>query len=68
MSAEQKKKNIARQLRGIIVEMRVVAPLDFIGVCDGTEIRDKGVRFTYHSALCRDEAAFDDSLLSGLYE
>ncbi|CCF38682.1 phosphotransferase [Colletotrichum higginsianum] len=68
MSAE-KRKDMARQLREIVVTMRSVAPPpNLIGACDGTEIRDTRLYNTYHSPPCRDEAAFNDFLLSGLYE
>lgn len=68
MSAEQRK-DMARQLREIVEKMRSVAPPpNLIGACDGTEIRDTRVYFTYHSPPCRDEAAFNEFLLSALYE
>lgn len=68
MSVEQKR-NLARQLREVIKKMRSVAPpAHFIGTCDGTEILDTRLYSTYHSPACRDEGAFNDFLLSGLYE
>lgn len=68
MSAEQNK-DVVRQLRAIIEKMRSVAPPpDFIGACDGTELRDTRLHFTYHSPPCRDEEAFNQFLLSALYE
>ncbi|KAI8657860.1 APH domain-containing protein [Fusarium keratoplasticum] len=68
MSVEQKK-DIARQLRVIVDKMRsVVPPQDLISACDGSEIRDTRVHFTYHSPPCHDENAFNEFLLSGLYE
>ncbi|KAI0183058.1 kinase-like domain-containing protein [Xylaria flabelliformis] len=69
MSIEQKT-DMARQLRGIVETMRsVVPPTDVvIGACDGTEIRDTRVHFTYHSPPCHDEAGFNQFLLSSLYE
>ncbi|KAG7141126.1 hypothetical protein HYQ46_007872 [Verticillium longisporum] len=39
-----------------------------IGSCDGTEIRDTRLHFTYHSPPCRDEQAFNEFLLSALYK
>ena len=68
LSAEQKK-DIARQLREIVEKMRSVAPPPgLIGACDGTEIRDTRLYFTYHSPPCHDEKAFNGFLLSNLYE
>ncbi|EGY14261.1 uncharacterized protein VDAG_05425 [Verticillium dahliae VdLs.17] len=68
MAVEQKK-NIARQLRGMVETMRsVVPPPHLVGSCDGTEIRDTRLHFTYHSPPCRDEKAFNEFLLSALYE
>lgn len=68
MLAEQKE-DIARQLREIVRKMRTVAPPSgLIGACDGTEIRDTRLYFTYHSPPCRDEKAFNEFLLSALYE
>ena len=68
MSAEEKK-DIARQLRGMLEKMRSVAPPpNFIGACDGTEIRDLRVYSTYHSSPCQDEKAFNEFLISALYE
>ncbi|KAF7555699.1 hypothetical protein G7Z17_g1995 [Cylindrodendrum hubeiense] len=68
MPAEQKK-DIARQLRGIVEKMRSVAPPpQLIGACDATEIRDTRVHFTYHYPPCRDEKGFNEFLLSALYE
>ncbi|KAF4332454.1 phosphotransferase [Fusarium beomiforme] len=65
----QQKKNIAGQLREMLEKMRPVAPpAHFIGACDGTEIRDTRLYFTYHSPPCRDEKAFNEFLLSALYE
>ncbi|KAF5024779.1 hypothetical protein F66182_3157 [Fusarium sp. NRRL 66182] len=65
----QQKKNIARQLREIIERMRSMSPPpNFIGACDGTEIRDTRLYFTYHSPPCLDEKAFNEFLLSTLYE
>ncbi|GKU09787.1 unnamed protein product [Fusarium langsethiae] len=65
----QQKKDIAQQLREVIQKMRSVAPpADLIGACDGKEIRDTRQYFTYHSPACRDEGAFNDFLLSSLYE
>jgi len=42
------------------------APRDLISACDGTEIRDSRVYFTYHAPACRDEHAFNEYLLSSL--
>ncbi|KAH8675139.1 kinase-like domain-containing protein [Ilyonectria robusta] len=68
MSTEQKK-DIARQLRVMIEKMRSVAPPPhLISACDGSEIRDTRVHFTYHSSACQDESAFNEFLLSALYE
>lgn len=68
MSVDQKK-HITRQLREIVEKMRSVAPPpNFIGACDGTEIRDTRLYFTYHSPPCRDEEAFNEFLLSALHE
>lgn len=68
MSTEQRR-DIARQLREIVEAMRSVAPpRDLIGACDGTEIRDTRLYFTYHAPPCRDEKAFNEFLLSSLYE
>ncbi|OAA40244.1 Protein kinase-like domain protein [Metarhizium rileyi] len=65
----QQKKDIARQLRGLVEKMRsVTPPANLIGACDGEEIRDTRLYFTYHSPPCRDEEAFNEFLLSGLYE
>lgn len=65
----QEKRDIALQLRELIEKMRSVAPLaHLIGACDGTEIRDTRLYSTYHSPACRHEGAFNDFLLSGLYE
>lgn len=48
MSPEQK--DIARQLREMIEKIRsITPPPHFIGACDGTEIRDTRLYFTYHS-------------------
>ncbi|UPK94961.1 hypothetical protein LCI18_005896 [Fusarium solani-melongenae] len=63
------KRDIARQLRVIVDKMRyVVPPQGLISACDGREIRDTRVHFTYHSPPCHDEKAFNEFLLSGLYE
>lgn len=68
MSVDQKK-DIARQLREMVEKMRSVPPPpNFIGACDGTEIRDTRLYFTYHSPPCRDKEAFNEFLLSSLYE
>ncbi|KAH7264448.1 hypothetical protein MRS44_012234 [Fusarium solani] len=68
MSVKQKK-DIARQLRVIVDKMRSMAPPQhLISACDGSEIRDTRVHFTYHSPPCHDEKAFNEFLLSGLYE
>ena len=68
MTVDQKK-DIARQLRIIVGLMRSVAPpTKLIGSCNGTEIRDTRVHFTYHSAPCRDEKAFNEFLKAALYE
>jgi aminoglycoside phosphotransferase len=68
MSVDQKK-DIAGQLRIIVEKMRSVAPpANLIGACDGTEIRDTRVHFTYHSPPCRDEKAFNEYLSSALLE
>ncbi|KAI8714720.1 APH domain-containing protein [Fusarium sp. LHS14.1] len=68
MSADQRT-DIARQLRVIVDKMRsVVPPEKLISACDGSEIRDTRVHFTYHSPPCHDEKAFNEFLLSGLYE
>ncbi|EKJ76925.1 hypothetical protein FPSE_02923 [Fusarium pseudograminearum CS3096] len=68
MSVDQKK-DIAQQIRQIVEKMRsITPPTDFIGACDGTEIRDTRVHFTYHSLPCRDEKAFNEFLLTALYE
>lgn len=68
MSVDQKT-DIARQLRVIVDKMRSVAPPgNLISACDGSEIRDTRVHFTYHSPPCQDEKAFNEFLLSGLYE
>lgn len=68
MSVEQKK-DIARQLQDVVKRMRSVAPPPhLIGACDGTEIRDTRLYFTYHSPPCRDEKAFNEFLLSALFE
>ena len=68
MSVEQKR-NIARRVRKLIEKMRSVAPpAHVIGACDGTEIRDTRLYSTYHFPACRDEGAFNDFLLSSLYE
>ncbi|CAH0025933.1 unnamed protein product [Clonostachys rhizophaga] len=68
MTVDQKK-DIARQLRVIVEQMRSVAPpATLIGACDGTEIRDTRVHFTYHSPPCQDEKAFNDYLSAALSE
>jgi aminoglycoside phosphotransferase (APT) family kinase protein len=68
MTVDQKK-DIASQLRIIIEQMRSVAPpANLIGACDGTEIRDTRVHFTYHSPPCQDEKAFNDYLSAALGE
>lgn len=68
MCAVQRKK-LARQLREIVEKMRsVVPPPNLIGACDGTEIRDTRLYFTYHSPPCHDEGEFNEFLLSSLYE
>ncbi|KAH7358429.1 kinase-like domain-containing protein [Plectosphaerella cucumerina] len=68
MSPEQRR-DVAQQLRGIIEKMRsVTPPPSLIGACDGTEIRDTRVYFTYHSPPCRDEVNFNVFVLSSLYE
>ncbi|QUC16612.1 uncharacterized protein UV8b_00853 [Ustilaginoidea virens] len=68
MCAAQRK-DLARQLREIVEKMRsVVPPPHLIGACDGTEIRDTRLYFTYHSAPCRDEGGFNEFLLSSLHK
>jgi aminoglycoside phosphotransferase (APT) family kinase protein len=68
MSVEEKK-DIAQQIRQIVEKMRsITPPTDFIGACDGTEIRDTRIHFTYHSPPCRNEKDFNEFLLSALYE
>ncbi|UNI14719.1 hypothetical protein JDV02_001320 [Purpureocillium takamizusanense] len=69
MCAAQRK-DVALQLREIVDRMRSAAPPppNLIGACDGTEIRDTRLYFTYHSAPCRDEAGFNEFLLSSLYK
>lgn len=68
MSIDQKT-DIAQQLGGLLETMRsVVPPTDIIGACDGTEIRDTRLHFTYHSPPCYDEAGFNNFLLSSLHE
>lgn len=63
------RKEVTRQLREIVEKMRcVVPPPNLIGACDGTEIRDTRLYFTYHSAPCHDEGGFNDFLLSSLYK
>ncbi|KAF4504035.1 hypothetical protein G6O67_008655 [Ophiocordyceps sinensis] len=63
------RKDVARQLREIVERMRSVAPPPhLIGACDGTEIRDTRLYFTYHSAPCHDEGGFNEFLLSSLYK
>lgn len=65
---EDQKKDIAKQLRVIVEQMRSVPPpANLIGACDGTEIRDTRVHFTYHAPLCGDEEAFNDFLSAALY-
>ncbi|OHF03680.1 hypothetical protein CORC01_00999 [Colletotrichum orchidophilum] len=65
----QQKKDIAQLLRKVVEKMRsMTPPAHFIGACDGTEIRDTRLHFTYHSPPCCDETAFNEFLLSGLYE
>ncbi|KJZ73919.1 hypothetical protein HIM_06587 [Hirsutella minnesotensis 3608] len=62
------RKDVARQLREIVEKMRSVAPpAHLIGACDGTEIRDTRLYFTYHSAPCYDERGFNEFLLSSLF-
>ncbi|XEV07518.1 hypothetical protein FSHL1_012805 [Fusarium sambucinum] len=75
MSLEQKK-DMAQQIRQIVEKMRsITPPASYIGACDGTGIRDTRVHFTYHSSPCHDESppchdekAFNEYLLSALYE
>ncbi|KAI0409918.1 kinase-like domain-containing protein [Xylaria palmicola] len=68
MSIDQKT-DIAQQLRGLLETMRsVVPPTGVISACDGTEIRDTRLHFTYHSPPCYDEAGFNKFLLSSLHE
>lgn len=68
MSVEDKK-GVARQLREILAAMRVLTPPpDLIGACDGTEIRDTRLHFTYHNPVCRNEQDFNDFLLSNLFD
>ncbi|EFY86290.1 hypothetical protein MAC_07671 [Metarhizium acridum CQMa 102] len=66
MSVEEKK-DISRQLREILEQMRSISPpSELIGACDGTEIRDTRVLKTYHHPPCRDEESFNNFLLSSL--
>lgn len=68
MSADQKK-DVARQLGAIVAKMRrAPPPPHYIGACDGSEIRDSRHYFTYCSPPCRDEKAFNEFLLSGLFD
>lgn len=68
MTVDQKKA-IARQLRVMLEKMRsVTPPANVIGACDGTEIRDTRVHFTYHSPPCQDEKAFNEYLSASLHE
>ncbi|KAG5757547.1 hypothetical protein H9Q72_014311 [Fusarium xylarioides] len=65
----QQKKDITQQLREVVEKMRsLTPPAHLIGACDGLEIRDTRLYFTYHSPPCRDEKAFNEFLLSSLYE
>ncbi|KAJ6439313.1 hypothetical protein O9K51_07198 [Purpureocillium lavendulum] len=68
MSAESRK-DIALQLRDILKIMRsATPPPDYIGACDGSQIRETRVHFAYHAPPCSDEKGFNDYLLSALYE
>ena len=68
MSAEERK-DVARQLRGIVQTMRSAnPPPNYIGACDGTEVRDTRQYFTYHAPPCQDEKMFNEFLLSSLHE
>ncbi|KAF5124096.1 hypothetical protein E5D57_012019 [Metarhizium anisopliae] len=68
MSVEEKK-DVCRQLREILEQMRSIAPpCELIGACDGTEIRDTRVLNTYHHPPCRDEEMFNGFLLSSLFK
>lgn len=61
------KRELAQQLRAIIQQMRSIAPPgNFIGACDGAEIRDTRLQFTYHSPPCRNEEALNDYLSAAL--
>ncbi|KAL3959469.1 hypothetical protein PCL_08917 [Purpureocillium lilacinum] len=65
----EKKSGVARQLRVILEEMRsVTPPPNFVGACDGTQIRDTRLHFTYHAPFCTNEKSFNEYLLSSLYE
>jgi aminoglycoside phosphotransferase (APT) family kinase protein len=66
MTVDQKR-DMAQQLGVIVQQMRsVVPPENLIGACDGTEIRDTRVQFTYHSPPCRDEEGFNEYLSAAL--
>ncbi|KAH7317052.1 kinase-like domain-containing protein [Stachybotrys elegans] len=68
MSVEQKK-DFASQLRGLIEKMRSVpAPPNYIGGCDGIEIRDTRSFSTFHAPACCDKNAFNEFLILNLLE
>ncbi|OAA36782.1 Protein kinase-like domain protein [Beauveria brongniartii RCEF 3172] len=67
MSTDEKK-SAATQLRGIIQQMQAIEPPpNYIGRCNGTGVRDTRVRITYDGPVCKDEAEFNEYLISSLF-
>ncbi|PMB73316.1 hypothetical protein BM221_000737 [Beauveria bassiana] len=67
MSTDEKK-SAATQLREIIEQMQAIEPPpNYIGRCSGTGVRDTRGRFTYDGPVCKDEAEFNEYLISSLF-
>ncbi|KAI0391532.1 kinase-like protein [Xylariaceae sp. FL0594] len=63
--AEDQRRNIARQLGEIVKKMRAVPPPpNYIGTCDGKQIRDPRLYDTYTGPTCDSEQAFNEWLIS----
>ncbi|VUC25733.1 unnamed protein product [Clonostachys rosea] len=65
----EQRKDIVLQLRAILTKMRSLEPPpeSMIGACDGKEIRDTRIHFTYHGPPCENEEAFNQFLLSSFH-
>ena len=65
--SEGQKRDVARQLQGILGVMRSVKPPEtYIGAYAAGQIRDSRVHDTYTAPSCRDEIEFNDYLIASL--